>query len=282
MRGMYGAHEAISAPLTKKTAVTARRAVAQLARRGHRSLTVDGAHTASVATVAPGGATVAKWHSPRVPLGRPGAGMPEREARSSARPPNGARGWRRTRRRRRRSGSASTSAARHEDGHHLAGGGRRGALLRLDRREAAVDRRGAGAGSASPPRTARSIWSNVNVARVEELSAAGTDAAGRASQAFARRRAERSGVLLARAGRRAGARRRAGGAVPGAAGGVGVLRGAGAVLPQGGAVVGRQREAGRDAGAAPRRAHRRLGGGPPAAAPHESAPKAAETEVFRS
>ena len=43
------------------------------------------------------------------------------------------------------------------------------------------------------PRTARSIWSNVNVSRVEELSAAGRmRPAG--LEAFARRRAERSGV----------------------------------------------------------------------------------------
>ena len=43
------------------------------------------------------------------------------------------------------------------------------------------------------PRTARSIWSNVNVARAEELSAAGRmRPAG--LEAFARRRAERSGV----------------------------------------------------------------------------------------
>ena len=43
---------------------------AQLARRGHRSLTVHGAHVASVPTLRGGrrGATVAKWHSPRVPL----------------------------------------------------------------------------------------------------------------------------------------------------------------------------------------------------------------------
>ena len=63
MRGMSGAHDALSAPLTKNTVETAIRAVRN-SPAGSPRLPPDGAHAASVAS-----APAAKWHTPRVPLG---------------------------------------------------------------------------------------------------------------------------------------------------------------------------------------------------------------------
>ena len=116
------------------------------------------------------------------------------------------------------------------------------------------------------PRKAGSIWSTVNVARVAELGAQGLmQPAG--LEAFARRRENRVRHLLPRTGRGAGARACGRGAPPRAARGLGLLLGAGAVLSQGGAVVGRERQARRHAGAAPGHARRRLGRGSPGASP---------------
>ena len=108
------------------------------------------------------------------------------------------------------------------------------------------------------PRKSGSIWSAVNVAKIERLRAEGRmQPAGEA--AFAKRRADRTGVYafeqerpaeLEPEQRAAAGRRRAGG---------GVLRRAAARLPPHGHPLGDEREEARDARPAARDAHRRLG-----------------------
>ena len=109
------------------------------------------------------------------------------------------------------------------------------------------------------PRKPGSIWSNVNVARVEELRERGLmQPAGLA--AFARRREGRSGVYsheqsgepVLEAARR--------GALPGAARGLGLLPRAGGLLPQGRSLVDRERQAPGDEDAAADHPDRRLRG----------------------
>ena len=147
----------------------------------------------------------------------------------------------------------------------VVGGGRRGPLRRLDRQRPLLGRRRA----VAPAVHAAPQGQQLELDQHREGRPAdgrGPDAAGRAGGVRAADRGE-VGRLLVREPPPGGVQPGGGGGLPGRRGGVGLVRVPAAVVPDGGNVVGGQREAARDAPAAVRGARRGVRGRPDAEAP---------------